>query len=819
MNKYICNIKNRDGINIWKYDKFSISEYISEPTVFVDKDHYCNIGLTATNMEQIAEIIYPVREKFLEENMLDKVDYVKKEYNNLYFPWENSRVEFSGFNHYPAVRSLNFQSFVEVEEDCSYKFSLKFTGGIKIWVNGKLQVQIGGYKRNCGVKKYITLNFQKGENEIVVHTNDLAERDIFYYFEMKYLGDSVLKSYIYLDEPKSLDLKSTALRTMYFISDEVTMEDCKLGFDKEIIEEGFEFFIKADGVNNIKKYKISKSDLDLGYININGYFDENTLGGRKVKVICELSDCKIERELYVLIYSKENEKLSPKGTITERKAQAIDYLYKHKSDVVPRLIPTLEKGKRLNEEERNFLFTTLKFIDDRLDCSDFRLPVILLIKERYGELLDEDVLDEIKRVTLNFRYWLDEMGSDVMWFFSENHAFLFHVAQYISGYIYKDETFVSGHNSKKQYQLGKERLIKWYKEFLAVGYDEWNSTTYLPVDFIGFFVLYEMSQDKEILEYTKKALDISFEIIASNVHRNTYATSYGRTYEKQLKSAKLAELSMISWIAYGYGSPNNRDQATALFAMSGYVPKDYTNLLDTDEKSITIERLQGRNKVYTYIHKRREYAMASAVRYKPFSDGLQQHVFNLTLGDENKNVISWINHPGERLFSGDHRPSYWAGNGVIPLIDQHKNLCLISYKIDDEKDIHYVHAYMPINELSDYVEEGKWFFGRVNSSFVGIYFENFYEITKKGANTNKEIISHGLENYIVVKSGSEMEHGSFKTFIEKCKNSTLKINDVENFVYNDFEYGKVEVIKDKNLIVNGKELLREAKKEGIISYN
>ncbi len=27
---------------------------------------------------------------------------------------------------------------------------------------------------------------------------------------------------------------------------------------------------------------------------------------------------------------------------------------------------------------------------------------------------------------LNFRYWMDEPGDDVMWFYSENHALMFH---------------------------------------------------------------------------------------------------------------------------------------------------------------------------------------------------------------------------------------------------------------------------------------------------------------------------------------------------------------------------------------------------------
>jgi hypothetical protein len=34
---------------------------------------------------------------------------------------------------------------------------------------------------------------------------------------------------------------------------------------------------------------------------------------------------------------------------------------------------------------------------------------------------------------LGYRYWLDEPGNDVRWYFSESHALLFHAAAYLAG--------------------------------------------------------------------------------------------------------------------------------------------------------------------------------------------------------------------------------------------------------------------------------------------------------------------------------------------------------------------------------------------------
>ncbi len=826
MEKYIYKINQNDKINVWKYDDLNFVPFESEPAVFENKEHYYNIGVTATKMEEIAQIIYPVREKFLNENFLEKATYEKREYKHLYFPWENSRVEFSGFNHCPTLRSANFQSFIEAEEEGEYNFSIKVTGGIKIWVNGEKQVQFGEYVRNCGSYTNVTLNLKKGENEIVAYTDDLSERDIFYYFEMTYIDTKPLSCYVYLNEPKALEHSVNCLKAFYLLEDECTPDNCKFGFNKDVVKEGFSFYLKtedqtfilkAESVAQYKKYTISKEDYERGYILVDDFFSKDKLGGHYIKLVSNVSGVFLERRLFVLTYLEENLTLVPEKTLQQRKQQAIEYLYKYKASFISRVLPTLEKGLNLTEEDEKFFYDCLKDIDNRLDCADFRLPIIMMIVEKYSHLLKDELLAEIKRVSLNFRYWIDEKGKDVMWFFSENHAFLFHACQYLTGQVYENETFISGLSSKEQKERGFNRLVEWFEEFLSVGYDEWNSTTYLPVDFIGFFTLFEVAKDEKIKNFAKDALDISFEIIASNVHRNTYATSYGRTYEKQLKSAKLAELSMISWIAFGYGSTNNRDLASSLFATSSYEPKNYDKLLNTENNSVTVERLQGRNKVYTYIHKRKEYALGSVIQYNPFKNGMQQHVINLTLGDEHKNIVSWINHPGEKSFSGDFRPSYWAGNANVPLVEQHENLCLLSTKIDPEKDVHYIHSYMPINSLCEYKQNDKWFFGRVNNSYVALYFNNGYEIVEKGANTHKEIISYGLENVVVLKCGSVKEHGTFEEFVQKCSKSKVNVISVSNFIFEDFEYGTVEVKLGENLKINNKEILREAKKEGIVT--
>ncbi|MEG0722406.1 MAG: hypothetical protein RR446_11765, partial [Lachnospiraceae bacterium] len=100
-------------------------------------------------------------------------------------------------------------------------------------------------------------------------------------------------------------------------------------------------------------------------------------------------------------------------------------------------------------KDKEYLLEDLKHIEARVDCSDFLLVGILRLMKKYK--LDADLLEAIKKAVLNYRYWMDEDGSDGMCFWSENHALMFHGSQMLAGQMYSDELFI---RSKR---LGKEQ--------------------------------------------------------------------------------------------------------------------------------------------------------------------------------------------------------------------------------------------------------------------------------------------------------------------------------------------------------------------------
>ena len=146
--------------------------------------------------------MYPCREDFLEDDKITNISYENIDFKNVYFPSNESKIEFSNFYHQPTAIETFFKFYLESDIAKTVNLEVIITGGIKIWVNGKVNVLYKPYTRNRGARKNIQLELEEGLNEVVVYFNDLAERDINYYCELINLDDAPLKCII----PLSCDI-------------------------------------------------------------------------------------------------------------------------------------------------------------------------------------------------------------------------------------------------------------------------------------------------------------------------------------------------------------------------------------------------------------------------------------------------------------------------------------------------------------------------------------------------------------------------------------------------------------------------------------
>lgn len=767
--------------------------------------------------EEYIPVLYPVREAFLEKMPINQIslgDVKKVCLTDFYFPFENNRVEFTTFIHTPHYISFSGETKIYVERDCELAFELYTCGGVKLWVNEELATSFTPYSRNIGSLKKIKIKCKKGENTLHLYADELAERDVIFYIELRYVDTEPLVGIVHMNEDdKMVQHMENFLESLYFERDVYAEGDMILNYNPDLVQSDIELQIlglpSPEDRHKIRQYTVKKGTHSLCVSQVL----DVAVGMFKVDVKIDIGRLAIKRRLVVGNYCHKISNDMHANTIYERKKQALAFLSRHGENFVMKTIAILETQGRLTDEAQEILETTIKKIEKKEDCADFYLGTMIHLLKHYRNFLSDETVRQIKRVLLDFRYWIDEPGNDVMWYFSENHALLFHVGQYLAGDYFEDEVFsVSGRKGKKQKEIGKKRLVHWFDHFFKYGLGEWNSVTYVPVDMIGFFNLYDQAPDDDIKQLAKKALDFLFKLMAYHNYNGIISSSYGRVYEETLKARELSEPSFIEWITSGKGFMNFRIRAVVMYGVSSYVPSDYyQEIALRDDEGAVIELTQGQSHAHLYTYMTDDYALSCVQGYKPFTQGHQQHIMNLAMSGDSTQLF--INHPGEKPISGEQRPSYWAGNGMMPLVRQFRNAMLMVFNIDERQQVHFIHTYMMPERMDEFICQEKELYLKVKDTYVYIRFSHDVKITTYGAATGKECISNGRHHGVYIKCGAKKEWGSFHAFKKSMKETVFEYNGETELKIIDPHYGTLEIRDDQCLYRNGKVIEQAGKHE------
>jgi len=759
---------------------------------------------------------YPGRDYFLKHKVIDHQDLDDNvKYSKVYSGFEDDFVTLSSELPVPTILRCWAKTYIDTDTDVKVPFRISTPGGMRIWVNGKLEVTYKNYTRNTTKSEDIELNFDKGTNEIVVYFDDLGERDVDFIFSMINLGSENLNGHLPLtyDGDVLVNAQNT-LSSVYFLNDYYDKGDIIFFTDSDKenklrirfnppTEDPYSDMQSGD----ITEFKHGDHEIDIqpgkhNYV-LGNTFDFQFASLTNVEFGLKMPDDSwVTRIITLTVYNTQNYQ----GVITEkdikgRKNQALGYYAKQDLDDINVAMAKMYLGKKLKYEDGHKLpfelESALNLVNSHGDCSDFILAPLLMFLTKYPDRVPEEIKDTLKETSLKFRYWIDEPGNDVMWYFSENHAFLFHIARYFAGHLYPNEEFeVSGHTGHEQYELGKKQIEDWFDEFFEYGLAEWNSLTYMPIDLIGLFALYNAAPDKNIKDLAKKGLDFCFQIIAMNSFGKNYASTYGRVYEHNLKNIALSEIASLSKVAFDIGCFNDALRDVVPFSLSDYEPNPKLAKLFEPTSPLHFEYIQGVNKSHSYIYKTSEYAMAAVINYKVGLHGVQQHNMNVALKGMLNNI--WINNPGERKFSGDHKPSYWAGNNREPQINQYKNYQFMSYELTED-DLQFIHMYYPYWEFDEEISGEHYVAFRKGNAAGFVHFSNSIKRTEFGPETNREFISNGSKHFVFITCFTV--DGKLPTESELL--NRFKVDDTNREVEADGHKFRVETEK---LFVDDKEV-------------
>lgn len=171
----------------------------------------------------------------------------------------------------------------------------------------------------------------------------------------------------------------------------------------------------------------------------------------------------------------------------------------------------------------------------------------------------------------------------------------------------------------------------------------------------------------------------------------------------------------------------------------------------------------------TYTYRTPAYLLSSVQHYHPGKFGDQQHIWQGILPG---GVSLFSTHPGSPMFADSSRnfsPSYWVGNGINPECYQEKNVLLLMYDLTkrrgflEKKRLHFVHFYLPFDQLDDVILSGRVVTCRKQDTYVAIL-----SATAALAGDN-ELLYYGKKLGFAVVFGDQEHDGSFEAF---CQNQT-----------------------------------------------
>ncbi len=386
---------------------------------------------------------YPCRTQFAAERRGKRPQPTSEvAMERVWLPFASPRVDLSGFWFRPTVIGTWAETSIDCAAPGEATLRLRTCGGAILFVNDREIGWMAPYGRNLESGEEYAAPLKAGRNDIRIWFDDLAERDARYYFQLDYLAGPSATNALPLPIDESIaDRMEAALDSMRFdratyddgevalVSDVALLADARVTVviegDFMSIEEPVrhELTLKADAL----RLPIARaSDLPADF--------------RHFKVTLEIGGYAVSR-----VYGVEICHATRQGTAPADPVRRIDEALNEVAEYAE--LDTVRALARLSTERHGemtdaMIAASLPAIEDCHDCADFILVPLLWSRAVYAGDINPALVGRIDTAILGYRYWMDEPGNDVQWYFSENHALLFHTAAYLAGHILPQARFV-----------------------------------------------------------------------------------------------------------------------------------------------------------------------------------------------------------------------------------------------------------------------------------------------------------------------------------------------------------------------------------------
>ncbi|PYE93557.1 hypothetical protein C8J35_1137 [Rhizobium sp. PP-F2F-G38] len=727
-----------------------------------------------------------------------------------WLPFGSPRLDLSGFWFRPTRLATWARTTVDADVAGMANIRLGTCGGAVLWLNGEEIGWIAPYSRNLEVKQDFALPLVEGRNEITLFFDDLAERDARYFYQMDYLSGPAARVCVPVPVPGSVAesleaaLDGMHLDRPHYFGGDITLclaEPLALDVDVNVAIEGD--FMSRERFDFDFKLKAGETTLLIGQA------ESAPADFRHFRITLDAGGFVAARSLGVEICHAERQGDAPEA-LKDRITETLDAISQDSERDTVRAFARLASG-RGGVETDAMIAEILPSIEDCHDCADFSLVPLIWSRTVWGADIDAGLRDRIDAAVLNYRFWMDEPGNDVQWYFSENHALLFHTCAYLSGALLPDATFVrSGRTGAEQSAVGAARVRTWLDHFEHWEMAEFNSAPYFPIDLKGLTALAALSPHDDIAKRAKAGIVRLCEIIARSAHHGMVTAAQGRSYEHTLCAGRSLELSGVARLLWGRGWYGRRVHALPQLAVclrdhGLIIPLELADIANHHSDEHQEWRFaQGENAFAALYHyKSADFAMGSAAHYRWNEWGYQETILHLRIGETPEASI-WINHPGETIQFGYGRPSYWGGCGTIARTQQYRGLAILEFTVNEEQP-GFTHAWFPVAEFDESAISGHIALARSGFGAVMLKAASPLFPVTEGPSAGLELRQYGMKTRWIVRVCSAADLRTVETRFAALEASEEGEGTI---VIEDPDYGTVHFHADGSVEAEGRRLAR-----------
>jgi hypothetical protein len=753
---------------------------------------------------------YPCRTLFAAEHRGRRPEVRgRAEFTRNWLPFGSPRLDLSGFWFRPTRLAAWARTKLDVRAAGTARLGLATCGGAVLFVNGREAGYLAPYVRNKEASVAIAVALEAGANWLEVFFDDLAERDTRFYVQLDWLEGPEARQALPFDAAPDLVAEvEAALEAMHFERPAYTGGEVRLVLPRPLSRGGrARIVVEGEGVSG-DRLEFSRA-LAAGQEAVSlGRAEDLPADFRHFRIALEAEGFAAARVLGLEIARRAA--LPAPQDLSGRIDEALDAVAERGEADTVRALARLATG-RTGAETEAMLAAALGPIEDCWDCADFALVPLIWGRLRFGDGLSPALREHIDRTILGYRYWLDEPGNDVQWYFSENHALLFHTAAYLAGHSLPSNRFIrSGRSGLEQSAVGRARVRAWLDHFERWEMAEFNSAPYFPIDLKGLTALFALAPDPDIRERAGRGIVRLLEIVANAAHQGMLTAAQGRSYEHSLRSGCSLELSAIARLLWGRGGFGARFHTLPQLALClrdhGLEIPDLgpRALMDRDGAQEWSFR-QGENGFAALYHyKTRACALGSAARYRWYEWGYQETLVHARLGGEPQAQI-WINHPGELIHAGYGRPSYWGGSASIPRVQQYRALAVVAFGgVEPQPD--FTHAWFPRAAFDESAVTGGAAFARSGEGLAALMADGPLEEIDAGPSAGCELRRAGRQGRWILRLGETVRHSDLADFRRRFAGLALRDGPDGSIIVDDPDYGVVEFHPDGTVAAEGRRL-------------